>query len=267
MKELIKRSLRNRRISTIAYSLSGIAMLELYVALYPSLSTQIQAYDEIAKAFPEALMKAFGIEELIFTTFEGYISTEHFSFIWPLLVIFLAIGYASSSIAGEIENRTIGLSLSQPISRDQYYWGKYFAGIVILAIFMVASLLVIFPLTAIHNVTINGGHIMAAMVIGSLFGLAVFSFGMAISSLMSERSHVSMATGGILVLMYVANIVAGLKPSLENLKYASIFNYFEISKAITKGQIKLSSVMVFLVIAVVCGLAGWIIFRRRDITV
>lgn len=267
MMYLFTRTLRNRIVSSIVYILSGVGFLELYVALYPALSKQIQAYDQLAKAFPEALMKAFGMEELIFNSFEGYISTEHFSLVWPLLVIFMMIGFAASTLAGEVEQRTLGLTLSQPISRTRIYFTKYMAGVVMLLAFTVASIIAVVPLAALHDVSIQVGHFWTMTLLGFCFGLSMLSLGFALSAVFSERSHVSMAAGGLLVVMYVLRIVAGLKDSWKNIEYASVFHYLSASKALLHGQLAGLDIAVLLGSSVILTILGWVVFARRDIAV
>ncbi|MEI7818697.1 MAG: ABC transporter permease subunit [bacterium] len=267
MNTIFLRSLRNRITSTIVYALSGIGFLELYVALYPALSTQIQAYDQLAKAFPEAFLRAFGMQELIFNSFEGYISTEHFSLVWPLLVIFLTVGYAASTLAGEIEQRTMGLTLSQPVSRTQVYYSKYLAGVAILAVFTIVSIFAIVPLASLHGVVIQTSNFWTMTLLGFCFGLSILSLGFALSAAQSERSKVSMSLGGILIGMYVLRIVAGLKDSWRNIEYVSLFHYLESSKALLRGEVRIINIVVFLGISIVSTLLGWLVFMRRDIAV
>lgn len=264
---LLARTLKNRLVSSIVYILSGAGFLELYIALYPSLSKEIQAYDQLAKAFPEALMKAFGIEELIFTSFEGYVATEHFSFIWPLLIIFMTLGFAASTLAGEIERRTLGLTLSQPISRTSIYFTKYLAGVLIILAFTLASIYSVVPLAALHGVSIQVSHFWSMTVLGFCFGLCMLSLGFAMSAIFSERSHVSMAAGGLLVGMYVLRIVAGLKDSWKDIEYASIFHYLNTSKALLRGELVGQDIAVLLGASVLLTLLGWVIFVQRDVAV
>ena len=87
------------------------------------------------------------------------------------------------------------------------------------------------------------------------------------SAAFSERSHVSMAAGGILVIMYVLRIVAGLKESWKDIEYASVFHYLSASKALLHGQLLGLDVAVLLGASLLLTGLGWAIFVRRDIAV
>jgi hypothetical protein len=102
-------------------------------------------------------------------------------------------------------------------------------------------------------------------IVGLLFGLAVFSLAMLVSALFSEKGHVSMVMGGLLVLMYVLNLVAALKDSLADLKYLSFFHYFDAQSALTNGELNLASVWVFGAVIVISTVMGAVVWKRRDV--
>jgi ABC-type transport system involved in multi-copper enzyme maturation permease subunit len=87
------------------------------------------------------------------------------------------------------------------------------------------------------------------------------------SAFFSERSKPYMFSGGILVLMYVANIVANLKDQLKNFKYLSFFHYYDQNQALIHNTIETNSIIVFAGVAVFCTVIGAIYFSKRDIAV
>jgi hypothetical protein len=66
------------------------------------------------------------------------------------------------------------------------------------------------------------------------------------SSLFSEKGRANFIPAGILVLMYVLNIVAGLKDNLKNLKYFSFFYYYNPGKFLVYGEVDNRAWWVFL---------------------
>ena len=67
--------------------------------------------------------------------------------------------------------------------------------------------------------------------------------------------------------MYVLNIIAAIRESLADLKYASFFYYFNPSLALIYNKIDDYSYVVFLSVIVVFTILGAIIFSKRDIAV
>ena len=69
----------------------------------------------IWRSLPETLRNLFGGD---FTTPAGYLRSETFSALGPILFLVFAIGAGARAIAGEEEGRTLDLLLSTPIRRS-----------------------------------------------------------------------------------------------------------------------------------------------------
>jgi ABC-2 type transport system permease protein len=150
MLNIFLRTIKDRKISLAIYSTAGLIFLWMYVALFPSMQKNAEAFEEMFENMPEIFFKALGIESLGFSTIEQFLSIEHFSLVWPLMAIFLLLSIAGSSLAGEIEKGTAELLLSKPISRLKLFLGKYMSGIFSLLVFTVIS---IFAIAALARCT------------------------------------------------------------------------------------------------------------------
>lgn len=264
---IILKELKQRRISLIAYTAAALAFLWLYVSLFPYLQQQSQAYAKMFETFPKAFMDAFGFESSFFLSLQGYIASEMYSLIWPLMLIFLLISNAGTSIAGEVEKLTISSLIAQPISRARLFLSKYLSGVINLVIFVLLTILPIIPLAKIYKLQYTTSHFFTFTLLAILFGLSIYSFAFMFSSIYSEKSHVYFTTGGVLFGMYVLNIISGLKPGLSNFKYASVFHYFIPGEALIRNHLSLLSVGVFGVSTIVFSLIGLVVFSRRDISI
>ncbi|MDD5342505.1 MAG: ABC transporter permease subunit [Patescibacteria group bacterium] len=265
MKSLITRFFKDRRVSLLVYCVAGIGFLEMYVAIYPSISSQAARFNELFASYPQEFLKAFGIDRLDMSTLENYIAMEHFSMIWPLMLVIFMISIAGGALAGEIDRGTIELLLARPISRLKLFIGRYLYGFIALVIFILATVFTVIPLAEMHKVTYDADRYLIISILGLFFGLAVFSLSMLVSALFSERGRVSMIMGGSLVLMYVLNVVASLKENLSDLKYLSFFHYFDAQSALTKGELNWTSIWVFAGIIIVSTIIGAMVWKRRDV--
>ena len=262
---IIRRTIKDRKVGLIVYSVSGIFLLWMYVALFPSFSAQADNMREYMESFPEGFMKAFGLEDFDMSTIERFLATEQYSFVWPILALFFVVSLAGSGIAGEIERGTAEIMLSQPVSRLKLYWSRYLSGVLMFIVFLVISVFSVFPLSEMHSVEyITENHLTLGLA-ATLFGLAIFSIAMMLSAIFSERSKVYMMTGGMVVGMYVLNIVSVLKDSLADLKYLSFFYYFNSNDALIRNTIDSSAYWVFGITIVVCSVAGAYFFIKKDI--
>lgn len=264
---IIKKEFYVRRFSLLGFTLASLAFLLLYVLIYPSFQSEASKFNELLKAYPKALLQAFNIEQLSISNASGYISAEHFSFVWPLLAIFLAVGTATNSIAGEIEKATLALSLSAPIKRVKLYLAKMTSGLLAVTGFVAFSILSLVPITMINNVEIDNVHVLKLSILGLFFALAVYGISLMISAIYSEKSKVYFWVGGILLSMYVANIISGLVSSMKNLQYISFFHYFSGEKALVQGQLSTQALVVFGMSTLFALIIGLVVFKRRDINV
>jgi type II secretory pathway component PulF len=87
---IIVKEIYTRRWSLLGFTFASVAFLLLYVLIYPSFQSQAAQFDKLLQAYPKAVLKAFNIDQLQISNAAGYISAEHFSFVWPLLAIFFS---------------------------------------------------------------------------------------------------------------------------------------------------------------------------------
>lgn len=261
------RTIKDKKIFISVYCLFAILMMFMYVAMYPSIRDEAENFDELMQSYPEEFFKAFNIETISFDRVENFLSIENYSIVWPLMAMFMMVSLAGYSIAKEIEKGTAEILLAKPVSRLKIYFTRYLTGTIILLLFTLVSVFSVIPLAEIYNVDYALDHHVKIFVLSFLLGLAVFSVSLMFSSMFSEKGKAYAVSGGLLLLMYVLNLVASLKEDLENLKYASFFYYYDFNKALIENSIDNLSIYVFLGVIVVCTTIGAIWFNKRDIAV
>ena len=173
--------------------------------------------------YPEGMMKAFNIETISFDRLENFLSIENYSIIWPLMAMFMMVSLAGYSISKEIEKGTAEILLAKPVSRLKIYFSRYLTGVIVLLAFTFVSVFSAVPLAEIYNVDYAIDHHVKIFILSFLFGWAIFSVSLMLSSMFSEKGRTYAASGGLLLLMYVMNLVASLKEDLGNLRYTSFF--------------------------------------------
>lgn len=262
---IVIRSIKDRWVVLAVYCVVTVLLLLMYVLLFPAIQEQAQQLKTLLETYPEGFSKAFNVDDSVFTNIEGFLSAEQFSFIWPIFLIVIVTSIGGGAIAGEIEKGTIELLLSQPTSRLKLFFAKYLAGVFNLVIFVVVSIYAIIPLAAIFNINYKIENFAMFSLVAFLFGLAIFSLAMFFSALFNQKGRVYFLTAGIVVLGYVANIVAALKDNLADIKYFSFFYYFDSTKILAHNQIDNLTYYVFIGMIVVFTIAGGLIFNRRDI--
>lgn len=265
---IVLRTLKDCLGTTLAYCAGSIIFLWMYIGLFPYIKDQAVALSGLLDAYPKGFMEAFGITNLQdqFAHLGSFLSTEMFSLMFPIMLVALVVGLATSALAGEVEKGTIELLLSQPISRLELYFGKYLAATKSLALFVAVSVFSIAPLAAIYHADFDWGSLVRFAVIAFLFGLSILSLGFLASSLFSDKGKPSFSVTGVVIVMYVLNVIAGLKPSLVNLKYVSLFHYYDPASTLGAGALlDARAVWVFIGISAVATILGALWFNHRDL--
>ncbi|MDP2683763.1 MAG: ABC transporter permease subunit [bacterium] len=261
------RVLNDRKISLAVYCLVGIVLLWMFIILYPIIEEQASVIMELFEGLPEGFLKAFGADSESFTTVEGFLAAKQYSATWPIMVILLLVALAGTVIAGEIEKGSIEISLSNPVSRLRIFFGRYSVGFIGLLAFTVCSVFSLVPLAAFYDVDIGFSNVLKLSIITSLFGLTVLSLSMLLSSIFSEKNKVYMFVGGVMVVMYMLNVVALIKEDIDYIKYASFFHFLETNGALILNEIGNISIIVFAVCSIAFTIIGAWWFNKRDIAV
>jgi len=267
MGTIFLRILKDRKISLGVYCLTGMLLLWMFIALYPIVQEQATGLMELLEGMPEGFLKAFGVDSESFTTIEGFLAAKQYSATWPLMVILLLVAIAGAVIAGEIEKGSIEITLSRPVSRINIYFGRYLVGLVSLFVFTIFSVFSIVPLAALYDIDIAFSNVLKLSVITFLFGWAILSLSMLLSSIFSEKNRVYMIVGSLMIGMYILNTIALIKESIDYIKYASFFHYLDTVGALIFDTIGNTSIIVFSISAAVFTILGAWWFKKRDIAV
>lgn len=259
---LIGQTLRLRRMSLLAWSLSLSALIITYVVMFPSVE-KID-FESMLEQYPKELLRAFGFDNTIdqLSTAIGFINTELFGFMLPLAIVFLPVGIIVKMISRAEESRYLEALLSAPVARWQLIVASSVAattGMAVPIVAMVISGLVTASIVGV-DLTLSeiGGSALSLLPIGALgASIAVMVVG-------ATRRHgvAAAVAAGVIVVMYLMNVLAAFIPLFDDINFLSIFHYY--SGWINNG-IVWSEFFAFLAIAAVFTAVGAVLFERRDI--
>lgn len=263
---IARRMLRDRWVALVSYCIGSVLMTFLYFATYPAVKDQAQSLMSMAQSLPKGFVEAFQLQNFN-PSFDSFFASKHLSLVWPLLVIFFAASLAGRALSGGIETGSIGLEISQPVSRLKVFAAKYLAGTIMLTIFIVVTILATPIYAGPFDVTTNVANYWRLSGLAWLFTMAVFSLAMMVSAFTSERSRMYAPVAGVLIAMYVAWLVGAIKDSYAWLKNVSYFTFFDASKVLNTGSITGKSIAVFSISVVLFTMLGAWWWNRRDISV
>jgi len=254
---LLRTHLYDRRRSVWAWGLPLGLMSAFIVAIFPSVETSIS---KAVKGYPQGLKEAFGIGEL--TSVEQYLHAEMLSLIVPLALGYLAVRAIASGLTGAAESGRLDVLLSAPVSRARLVAAGFLATAVELAAVLIFTGL----LTGIGSLLAGSGLDAGAAVRGfaNVWPLALLfaGFGVIAAGFSLRTSVVTGSVAGLLVAMYVIDLIGRLDPSLSGVRYASVFKYY--GNAIEDGIEPLAFAGVTLAACTLAAIGAWL-FERRDL--
>ncbi|MGN6662969.1 MAG: ABC transporter permease subunit [Solirubrobacterales bacterium] len=249
--------LSERRRSVLAWGLPIGLMSAFIVAIFPSVQG---ALSEAIQKYPSGLKEAFGIGGL--NNVEQYLHAEMLSLIVPLAVGYLAVRAVAGDLSGAAETGRLDVLLSAPVSRRRICAAGFFATGLELAGVLALSWLLTMAGSLVSGAGLAAGP--AAAGFADVWPLALLFAGLGIvfAGWSLRTSVITGAAAGVLVAMYVIDLVGKLDPSLSWVRYASVFKYY--GNAIEDGIDPLAFAGTAVAAVLLAALGAWL-FDRRDV--
>jgi len=265
---LFKKSLKEIRVSWPSYMVGLLFYVYLLISIYPTVQQRSAEIQELLKSYPKGFIEIFGGGSAVsFTTVEGFLSLEFFSLMWFVIIGAFVIGYGAAALGKELESGTIEILLSQPITRTSALVTKSLNLFISTIGMVVLTVLATYVFGLVVGLKPKVDGIVALIVIGTLFFLAIGAISLFFSVLLGERGRAALTTSGLLVSMYFITVVAGLAnwDWIKKLERISLFHYYDSAKLLSTGNIPAKSLLVYAGTAIVFYLGSILVFRRRDI--
>ncbi|MCK4433213.1 MAG: ABC transporter permease subunit, partial [Methanomicrobia archaeon] len=147
-------SLKNSWKGILLLNLAFIGLTAMVIAIFPTVkeSSGIQEY---IHSLPEPFLSIFGRSGLDITILEGFLNMELYQWGWVLLLGVYFAFISSSLISKEIENKTIDMLLSNPVSRGRILLEKFLGLVPSIVLINITTPLVILGCAAYINETID----------------------------------------------------------------------------------------------------------------
>ena len=202
------------------------------------------------------------------TLFAIYMALELYGSFFMLLFGGVLAYAAGSSIARNIEDTTIDLTLARDISRVRLYIEKWAAILIAATIIVATAIATTWVCTLIfQSASLTWRWFLLANVDVGATMFVIAGAGMLVSAVMSSGR----SAGGIAVLVvvfwYLCQTFGAAGDRLSFLKYLGPYSYAPSSQVILSGQwLDPWRLLVPVAAGLIFGLAGLVYFQRRDIT-
>ena len=264
MISIIKWTIWQRRWSIMWWSIAVVGFILINLVFYPTFKDQAAELDKSLSQLPESA-KALFAGSSDFVSPVGYLNSQIFFLMLPMLLTILTIGLGSSIVAKEESEGTIELLLARPISRNKLLLSKSIAAIIILLAVSLMAFLSISVTANIVDIAVPLKYISVAtlgsVVLALCFGSIAFVMTMLSKS--SKTASIGIAT----LVAFGGYIVVSLSTTVKWLKNpGKIFPaYYYKPEDILRGNINWKYFIFPISIIVVSAIISWWSFNRRDI--
>lgn len=249
--------------TTIILTLLFSGMAALYAGMFPSFEEIMIEMNQSGALDPFAFIP--GYQDM--ATYVGFLNIEMYQIFW-VLILGIILGFiAASSIAKEVESKTIDVLMSNPVSRKQVVIEKFIGLIPMVLIINFVAMLVIISITAVLGEDLNFYYLFLTHIISVPYFLSIVAIGVLLSTVFDEKMKASIVTMAIVVAMFIFDSIAELIPDYESLGLISLKHYFKPYDALKFGEVDVISTSVLIVVAVAALLAAMFYFDYKDIKV
>lgn len=266
LSSVLGKTLFEQRRAILWWSIGTLALVLVIFAYYPSVrdNTTLSAFYENLPPAVRAL--SGGGTAIDVTSPAGYLSSQMFSNVVPILFIIYAVILGSGAIGREEDRGTAELLLTAPVSRREVVAHKAIAGGALLCALGVALAAGLFLGRALVGMSISAGGLLAASASAVLLGTTFASLALAISAGLGRRGHAGAWTGTLAVTGFMLYSLAPLVPSLSSWQKASPFYWYQGSNPLVNG-FDAGHLAVLLGLSAAFTMAAIALFERRDVYV
>lgn len=259
--------LSQRRRSAIWWSVAMAAMVLTILAAYPSARDSAAGLESYLESLPEGLVELFGASAGIASP-EGYLNSQMYANLFPILVLVLGVGASSWAIAGAEGEGTLEMLLANPVSRRRVALERLLGVVTLTGLLVLVATAVAAVLAPAFDLSsLPAGSLWAAglgvWMLALVFSAVSFGLGAATGSKSVAIGGGAGAAAGTYVLYGITAFVS----SLDFLHWLSPWFWFLDAAPLggVTGAFWLQAVLLPLAVAAVCALAGIARLGRRDL--
>ena len=260
------RELRAHRRSTVIWSIALFVTMIASMAKFETITAGGQAVQAMLSGFPPTIQAVFGMTGLDLTTTAGY-----FGVCFLFLVVTLAVhaGLLGADVIADDElGHTTEFLYVKPRSRARIISAKLAAGLIGVAVVWCAtalgSLIGILKFAEMAGFWRDFGWLMCA---AFLVQLAFFAIGASAASLSTKASGYGRLVTIVVFWSYFAYVLTTLAPTINWLRYSSLFSYFDARDILSIQGLRVSHVVLYSGIIIAALVVTYMQYGRRDLRV
>jgi len=256
------RTIINARTPLAMGCFYGALIALLSAAIYPAMS-QVNVGAYLSSSFVSGLV---GAHLTNFSAFPTILGLELYSSFDSLLFGGILAWIGAAALPLTIENGTIDLALSRPISRTRYYLESWLAVLICGAIIGLVIVFAVWIDTLIvKNADINWQWLWITQLVQWAFMFFAAGLGLFFGSFFNASRAAGGAAVGIIALGYLIQTFGTLSDKFSWLLKIGPFYYAPATDPLINHQLTWWYPWVLVVVGLVLGVVGLVVFNKRDL--
>lgn len=256
----IKRNFKGFLVTVFICSFMAAYM----VSMAPSFGKDIQQL--LNMKFPKELQMAFGMQGLDYSRANSFFAMC-FSYLYLFISIYVTTIF-SIIVSKEFSEKSAEFLFSLPSARLSIIFTKLAVSLLytILAIIIVLlSSWLSFIINIKENYSMKPVILMAfAWLLG---GITFGSIGFFLSSIFTKTRIIASVSVGLVLAMYLLQVIISVNQNLDFLKYISPFDWFKGSEIDSSGHLPVKYCILACIVSAICFTTGIRRFKKMDVLI
>ncbi|PTD94473.1 ABC transporter permease [archaeon SCG-AAA382B04] len=248
----------------IGLSVILIGLVSLIIGLFPSIQESGFSFEEYIQNLPPALAEAFGATIANYSTIEGFLGMEFYSWFWTVALGAYFAYKGGSLISGEIETKRIDLVLSSPLTRSRYFVEKFLSYVPDAFLFNIILGLSVYVGSFLINETISPILLAKVHFLSIPFWLACSAIGGVFSVFIDEERRAKLFATGFIFIAYIIETIT-VQSDFSFLGKMSFTHYYKPITILSTGEIDLINPLILSMATLVIVFISLIAFEKKDI--
>jgi ABC-2 type transport system permease protein len=219
---------------------------------------------QVLDALPKGMVDAMELKTFNLTTVTGF---------YGLMMIYYALMggiaaamWGSDSISKEERDKTVEFSLVLPVSRGRVVTGKLLAALVNCVVFVLITWGVSYAAAQQFHPEQAFNKFLELEMVGMFFIELIFlAVGLLLGCAMKQYKQSGNIAIGIILVTYILSVMSGMQANLDFLKYFTPFKYFDAGAILQSGKLDPMYMLLSAAIVVVCVVASYWVYDKRDL--
>ncbi|GHH98028.1 ABC transporter permease subunit [Neobacillus kokaensis] len=255
--------LKAYRKSTIIWAFSLVAILVLFMSMFPGLTRDAADFKKLLEGYPEGVRKAFGISLESITSLLGF-----YSYVFAYILLcgsIQAMNLGISILSKESREKTADFLLTKPVKRNQVVTAKLSAALTSLiitnGIYLAAAVIIAMAVSTkpfdIQTFTLIS---LTAFWVECMF----LALGVLVSAVVTRIKSVLPLSLSTVFGFYVLNMF-GAVIGEKAIRYLTPFKYYDTAYIIKHSSYETSYIIIEIIVIAGAIAASYMIYAKKDI--